>query len=45
MDFIERWFGINPDGGSGSLEAIYLIVIALAAVALASRLFRRSAGG
>ena len=20
MDFIERWFGVSPDGGSGSLE-------------------------
>ena len=21
MDFIERWFGLNPDGGSGVIEA------------------------
>ena len=41
MDFIEHWLGINPDGGSGSLEALYLIVIALAAAALAWRLRRR----
>ena len=20
MDFIERWFGVSPDGGDGSLE-------------------------
>ena len=24
MDFIERWFGLSPDGGDGSTEAIYL---------------------
>jgi hypothetical protein len=27
MDFIERWFGISPDGGDGSLEALYLFFI------------------
>jgi hypothetical protein len=25
MDFIERWFGVFPDGGNGSLEAVYLL--------------------
>jgi hypothetical protein len=25
MDFIERWFGISPDGGDGSLEALYIV--------------------
>ena len=25
MDFIEQWFGISPDGGDGSLEALYII--------------------
>jgi hypothetical protein len=24
MDFIEQWFGISPDGGDGSTEAVYL---------------------
>ena len=28
MDFIERIFHVSPDGGSGSLEALYLVVIA-----------------
>jgi hypothetical protein len=33
MDFIERWFGISPDGGDGSLEALYLFAaLAVAAV-------------
>jgi hypothetical protein len=26
MDFIERLFGIAPDGGSGLLEAAYFLV-------------------
>jgi hypothetical protein len=28
MDFIERWFGISPDGGSGLLEVLYVFAIA-----------------
>jgi hypothetical protein len=26
MDFIERIFGISPDGGSGSLEVLLFLV-------------------
>jgi hypothetical protein len=29
MDFIERIFGVSPDGGNGTLEAVYFIVIGL----------------
>ncbi|MFL5226249.1 MAG: hypothetical protein ACJ8CH_22555 [Microvirga sp.] len=29
MDFIEQWFGISPDGGSGATELLYLVVAAL----------------
>lgn len=29
MDFIERWFGFSPDGGDGSTELLYIIVIAV----------------
>jgi hypothetical protein len=32
MDFIERLFGVSPDGGDGSLERLYLIAIAAAIV-------------
>jgi hypothetical protein len=39
MDFIERIFGISPDGGSGSLE-ILLLVIPLVALALLYNLRR-----
>ena len=27
MDFIERWFNISPDGGSGSLEITWVMVL------------------
>ncbi len=27
MDFFETWFGISPDGGSGSLEAMWVVAI------------------
>jgi hypothetical protein len=41
MDFIERMFGVSPDGGNGSTEAIILLAItAILAVAVARR--RRS---
>ena len=29
MNFLERWFDIYPDGGSGSLELLYLVVMAV----------------
>lgn len=38
MDFIERWLGISPDGGDGSLEALYLVAF-LAVIAVI--VFRR----
>ena len=37
MDFIERLFGISPDGGNGVLEAVYLAAI----FAIAVLIFRR----
>ncbi|MBI1777916.1 MAG: hypothetical protein HYR63_21460 [Proteobacteria bacterium] len=33
MDFIERIFGVSPDGGDGSTEMMWIIAI-LAAVAM-----------
>lgn len=38
MDFIERWFGVAPDGGSGVFEAG--VILSLAAIACAV-VFRR----
>lgn len=29
MDFIERLFGISPDGGDGSTELLYIAVLLL----------------
>lgn len=41
MDFIERWFHLSPDNGSGSTEALYLGIVAFVAVVL---IFRRRIG-
>jgi hypothetical protein len=40
MDFIERWLGISPDGGDGSLEVFYLVafVAVLAAIVFGARI-------
>lgn len=27
MDFFETWFGISPDNGNGSLEALWVVAI------------------
>jgi hypothetical protein len=37
MNFIEQWFGISPDGGDGSLEAVWIGTIAVVALAIAFR--------
>jgi hypothetical protein len=37
MDFIERWFGISPDGGDGSLELLYIAVTIVIALAVTFR--------
>jgi hypothetical protein len=43
MDFIERLFGISPDGGDGSTELIWIAVLVLLAVLVTWRwLSRRS---
>jgi hypothetical protein len=38
MDWIERLFGVSPDGGDGSTEMLYLV----AAVAIVGLIFGRS---
>jgi hypothetical protein len=38
MDFIERWFGVSPDGGDGSLELLWIIGVV---VVIAALIFRR----
>jgi hypothetical protein len=46
MDFIERIFGVSPDGGNGSLESFFLVSLAVvvffAGYALYFRRKRRS---
>ncbi len=42
MDFIEKIFGISPDGGNGMFELMLFVVPLLLVVSLAAR--RRSRG-
>lgn len=37
MDFIERMFGISPDGGDGSTELMIISVVVLLAIMAAWR--------
>jgi hypothetical protein len=37
MDFVEQVFGMSPDGGNGSLEALWILAALVAAGALVSR--------
>jgi hypothetical protein len=37
MDFIERWFGLSPDNGDGSLELLWIVAFVAAIVAVAFR--------
>ncbi|ESZ05505.1 hypothetical protein X735_32195 [Mesorhizobium sp. L2C085B000] len=44
MDFIERIFGIAPDGGDGTTELIYIAVpFAVGAILVARSWLRRAA--
>jgi hypothetical protein len=43
MDFIERLFGISPDGGTGALELILLLIpVAVIAAIVAIRRNRQN---
>ncbi|MDE2334594.1 MAG: hypothetical protein KGK10_08660 [Rhodospirillales bacterium] len=37
MDFFEAWFGISPDHGNGSLEALWVVAILAVAGAFLMR--------
>jgi len=45
VDFIEKWLHVSPDGGSGALEALYLVVIALVVASVVVRRRRRRGAG
>ena len=38
MDWIERWFNLNPDGGNGSLETLLVVGLIVCVTALAAGL-------
>ena len=37
MDFIERWFHLSPDNGSGATEALFLLAAVAFIVTVACR--------
>jgi hypothetical protein len=37
MDFLERWLGFSPDGGSGAIEVLLIIVLFSAIATIARR--------
>jgi hypothetical protein len=41
MDFIERIFGVSPDGGNGTLELLYVVSIAAAITVVSREFYRR----
>ncbi len=41
MDFIERIFGVSPDGGNGTLEFLYVVSIAAAITVVCREFYRR----
>jgi hypothetical protein len=41
MDFIERIFGVSPDGGNGMLELLYVVSIAAAITVVSRQFYRR----
>lgn len=41
MDFIERIFGVSPDGGNGSLELLYFVSVAAVFLFISCELYRR----
>jgi hypothetical protein len=41
MDFIERIFGVSPDGGNGTLELLYVVSIAAAVTVVSREFYRR----
>ena len=42
MDWIERWFGASPDGGDGSLELAFAVVLLVVGIGLAMAAVARS---
>lgn len=42
MHFIERWLGVAPDGGDGSLERLLLALVAVVCAILVHVCFFRS---
>jgi hypothetical protein len=41
LDFIERYFGVSPDNGNGSIEALLILLLSILIAAAAVNTYRR----
>ena len=41
MDWLEQWFGLNPDGGDGSIETAIVAAVIVIGLTIASLVSRR----
>jgi hypothetical protein len=41
VDWIEQWFGLNPDGGDGSIEAMAIVGVIFVAAGIVTMVNRR----
>ena len=41
MDFIEKWFEVSPDGGSGATELLWIIALATVVAVAGGLVFLR----
>ena len=44
MDWLEQWFGLNPDGGDGSIETAIVVAVVVLGVTLAGLVSKRLLG-
>jgi len=44
MDWLEQWFGLNPDGGDGSVETAIVVAVIIISVTLVSLVSERLRG-
>ena len=44
MDWLEQWFGLNPDGGDGSIETAIVGAVIVIGLTVASLVWKRLRG-
>ena len=44
MDWLEQWFGLNPDGGDGSIETAIVVAVIVIGLTMAPLVSKRLRG-